>query len=305
MKKNKSFSILNVSPKNWGIIYILLIPLFAVIYLLLPNNSFFQLQNSFDFKSILDCLYFSTITITTLGFGDSYPITAMARIFVMAETLLGMVVIGLFLNSVAFLKSRIDAESEKLKMEAAYIRQEQLKLSRYYSILQREIKRYYRYTIIITHPMSKRGSAKSYNPDFSFHDLADLFLDTMKLTDATYEPAINYYYRSQSDLAATLKSILLSIDLKYWRELENDIIQILENIRILDFEKYILNQPNMRVGKEKASEFDAKMIRDWDQEIEFRPSNGANAYIALYKLIKFNIPLIDKVEKEIQTIINE
>lgn len=305
MKKTKSFSILNLSPKNWGIIYILLIPVFAVIYLLLPNNSFFQLQNSFDYKSILDCLYFSTITITTLGFGDSYPITTIARILVMAETLLGMVVIGLFLNSVAFLKSRIDAETEKLKVKADYIRQEKLKLSRYYSILQREIKRYYRYTIIITHPMSKRGSAKSYNPDFSFHDLADLFLDTMKLTDATYEPAINYYYRSQSDLAATLKSILLSIDLKDWRELENDIIQILENIRILDFEKYILNQPNMRVGKEKASEFDAKMIRDWDQEIEFRPSSGANAYIALYKLIKVNMPLIDKVEKEIQTIINE
>lgn len=305
MKKVNKFSILNVSPKNWGLIYIILIPIFAVVYLLLPDKSFCQLQNNFDCTSILQCLYFSTITITTLGFGDFYPITAIARVFVMTETLLGMVVIGLFLNSVAFLKSKIDAETEKEKAEADYMHQEKLKLSRYYSILQREIKRYYRYTIIITHPMSKRGGDKNFNPDFSFHDLADLFMSTMLLTDATYEPAINYYYKSQSDLAATLKSILLSIDLKDWRELENDIIQILENIRILDFEKYILNQPNMRVGKEKASEFDAKMIRDWDQEIEFRPSSGANAYIALYKLIKLNMPLIDKVEKEIQTIINE
>ena len=129
-------------------------------------------------------------------------------------------------------------------------------------------------------------------------------MDTMKLTDATYEPAINYYYRSQNDLAATLKSILLSIDFKNWPQLEQDIIHVIENIRILDFEKYILNQPNMRIGKEKASEFDAKMIRDWDSEIEFRPSSGANAYIALYKLIKINMPLISKIENEIQTIIN-
>jgi len=305
MKKRSKFSLLNVSPKCWGLIYIVLIPVFALIYLLLPDNSFFELQNSFDCKSALQCLYFSTITITTLGFGDFYPITPMARIFVMGETILGMVVIGLFLNSVAFLKTKIDADAEKIKSKEDYIHQEKLKLSRYYSILQREIKRYYRYTIIITHPMSERGRAKNYNPDFSFHDLADLFMDTMKLTDATYEPAINYYYRCQSELAHTLKSILLSIDLKYWRELETDIVQILENIRILDFEKYILNQPNMRVGKEKASEFDAKMIRDWDQEIEFRPSSGANAYIALYKLIKLNMPLIDKVEKEILTIVNE
>lgn len=305
MKSRHNFSILNLSPKHWGLIYILLIPIFAIIYLLLPDNSFFQLKNSFDCRSLLECLYFSTITITTLGFGDFYPTTAIARVFVMTETILGMVVIGLFLNSVAFLKSKIDADAEKLKLEAEYTHQEKLKLSKYYSILQREIKRYYRYTIIITHPMSKRGKAKSYNPDFSFHDLADLFKNTMKLTDATYEPAINYYYRSQSDLAATLKSILLSIDLKDWRELENDIIQILENIRILDFEKYILNQPNMWIGKEKVSEFDAKMIRDWDQEVEFSPGSAANPYIALYKLIKLNIPLIDKVKHEIKAIINE
>lgn len=112
MKSRHNFSILNLSPKHWGLIYILLIPIFAAIYLLLPDNSFFQLKNSFDCKSLLQCLYFSTITITTLGFGDFYPTTAIARLFVMSETILGMVVIGLFLNSVAFLKSKIDADAE-------------------------------------------------------------------------------------------------------------------------------------------------------------------------------------------------
>lgn len=303
MKKN--WSLLDVTPKYWGVIYIALIPVFAIIYCLLPDNSITNLQHGENIGDFLfRCLYFSTVTITTLGYGDLSPATISAQVLVMAETILGMVIIGFFLNSVAFLKSQIDANAEKERMEEENIKQEKLKLSRFYSILQREIKRYYRYTVIVTHPMGKRGSAKDYNPDFSFHDLSDLFMDTMKLTDATYEPAINYYYRSQNDLAATLKSILLSIDFKNWPQLEQDIIQVIENIRILDFEKYILNQPNMRIGKEKASEFDAKMIRDWDSEIEFRPSSGANAYIALYKLIKINMPLISKIENEIQTIIN-
>lgn len=304
MKQDKN-PLLNMAPKYWGLIYISLIPIFGVIYFLLPNNSISQVQSDCGFKSLFQCLYFSVTTITTLGYGDLSPITVSAKTLVMVETLLGMVVIGFFLNSVAFLKAKIDANTENDRIEAEHIHQEKIKLSRYYSILRREIIRYYDYTIIITHPREKRGAEKSYNPNFVFSDLADLYLGTFKLRDATYEPAINYYYRSQHDLAATLKSILLSIDLKYWQDLENNIVQILENIRILDFEKYILNQPNMRVGEVKATEFDAKMIREWDKEIEFQFASSANPYVALYKLIKTNMPLIDKVDKEIQRIIKE
>jgi Ion channel len=46
-------------------------------------------------------LYLSAITITTVGFGDIVPITNFARILVSAEAVLGIVLIGLFLNSLA------------------------------------------------------------------------------------------------------------------------------------------------------------------------------------------------------------
>jgi hypothetical protein len=45
--------------------------------------------------------YFSAITITTLGYGDIAPITSVARILVAIEAISGVVLIGLFLNSVA------------------------------------------------------------------------------------------------------------------------------------------------------------------------------------------------------------
>ena len=45
--------------------------------------------------------YFSAIIITTLGFGDISPVTTDARVFVGAEAVLGVVIIGLFLNAVA------------------------------------------------------------------------------------------------------------------------------------------------------------------------------------------------------------
>jgi hypothetical protein len=46
-------------------------------------------------------LYLSVTVITTLGFGDIVPITTAARLLVSAEAILGVVVIGLFLNALA------------------------------------------------------------------------------------------------------------------------------------------------------------------------------------------------------------
>jgi hypothetical protein len=46
-------------------------------------------------------LYFSTITITTVGFGDIVPLTTRARLLVGLEAFLGVLIIGLFLNSLA------------------------------------------------------------------------------------------------------------------------------------------------------------------------------------------------------------
>ena len=46
-------------------------------------------------------LYVSAVIITTLGLGDVVPITGMARLWTGVEAVLGIVFIGLFLNSVA------------------------------------------------------------------------------------------------------------------------------------------------------------------------------------------------------------
>jgi hypothetical protein len=45
--------------------------------------------------------YLSAVTITTLGFGDITPVSFSARILVGAESVIGVVLVGLFLNAVA------------------------------------------------------------------------------------------------------------------------------------------------------------------------------------------------------------
>ena len=47
-------------------------------------------------------LYFSSVVITTVGFGDIIPMTGLSRLLVAIEALAGIVLIGLFLNAVAY-----------------------------------------------------------------------------------------------------------------------------------------------------------------------------------------------------------
>ncbi|QUI25797.1 two pore domain potassium channel family protein [Vallitalea pronyensis] len=45
-------------------------------------------------------LYLSMVTITTLGYGDIVPITNRARLLVGLESVLGIIIIGLFISSI-------------------------------------------------------------------------------------------------------------------------------------------------------------------------------------------------------------
>jgi hypothetical protein len=46
-------------------------------------------------------LYFSATTITTLGFADIVPLSNAARMVVSLESVLGIVLIGLFVNALS------------------------------------------------------------------------------------------------------------------------------------------------------------------------------------------------------------
>jgi len=45
-------------------------------------------------------LYFSATTITTMGFGDIVPLDNKLRLLVGTESILGIIFIGLFINSI-------------------------------------------------------------------------------------------------------------------------------------------------------------------------------------------------------------
>ncbi len=64
--------------------------------------------------NLIRMMYFSSVTITTIGYGDIVPVSGLSRILVGLESVLGIVMIGLFINS---LSSRLAGGSPKIADE--------------------------------------------------------------------------------------------------------------------------------------------------------------------------------------------
>jgi voltage-gated potassium channel Kch len=65
-------------------------------------NDILNLSNNIDSKyrvNFLDYLYFSSVTITTLGYGDILPNSTKVRFLVMVESFLGVIIVGAFISS--------------------------------------------------------------------------------------------------------------------------------------------------------------------------------------------------------------
>ena len=100
----------NVRPIVWIGLYVCVTPLFALIYWGLPEGQFRIPDNEpTDYGS---WLYYSIVTITTLGFGDYTPAHGAAQAVTAVEVACGLIFLGFFLNSVAAMRSEIDVESE-------------------------------------------------------------------------------------------------------------------------------------------------------------------------------------------------
>jgi hypothetical protein len=69
-----------------------------VVSLLVSGTVFLTLVEGW---SVLDSFYFSVTTLTTVGFGDPAPATALGKIFTILYIFVGLGVIGGFINVLA------------------------------------------------------------------------------------------------------------------------------------------------------------------------------------------------------------
>lgn len=281
-------------PKVYGTIYLLLIPIFGAVFYTLP-------QTIGESKTLIECLYFSAVTITTLGYGDISPINDLGRVIAASESVLGITLIGLFLNSLSRVRSETTRSEEIEKEQKTYRENEIAKLNGFYNLIRPFAGKYKASVIQITSPLQSRK--QEYNSDFLLSDMKDLYKPSMLLTRNHNTPAVNYYFLDLNSLNSEVSDLIKNVDLRLFPELEKHCLSFVEGTHSFDFSDSILGAVSGRLGPKKMIDFVSEMLEKHEGEVEFLESNMINGYVALYHQIKLNMGLLERIDIEITAII--
>ncbi|WP_419776786.1 potassium channel family protein [Malaciobacter marinus] len=187
---------MKISPFIVLLIYFLVIIIYAILYLNIPN--ILNIENIKEL-TFLNSVYFSIVTITTLGYGEITPKSELGMILVSSESILGIIIIGLFLNS---LWQRFSERIEKTQEKSIKLRISEQNLHgiiSYYKYLNTIITNYKIYFAELTTPINKRQDSPSPNPNFIFSDLQDLYKQSLLTRSGFSKPVIHLYFEQQDE----------------------------------------------------------------------------------------------------------
>ena len=66
----------------------------AVAYVMISALVIYNVEPE-SFKSLFDAIYWATVSLTTVGYGDIYPVTTIGRIVTMISSVFGIAIIAL------------------------------------------------------------------------------------------------------------------------------------------------------------------------------------------------------------------
>ena len=66
----------------------------AVMYVLIAALTIFNVEPD-SFKNYFDAIYWATVSLTTMGYGDIYPVTTAGRIVTMVSSFMGIAIVAL------------------------------------------------------------------------------------------------------------------------------------------------------------------------------------------------------------------
>lgn len=233
----------NIRPIVWIGIYVAITPIFALIYWGMPDGQFrIPDGGTTDFGS---WLYYSIVTITTLGFGDYTPMGGYAQCVTAIEVMCGLIFLGFFLNAVGSMKSEIDVASEIEKQKRLKEAADKEALLKVKPGLLNTINRFLAYCYAVTTPLAVRqqDDTAEYNPDFTFSEMKDLFLPSNLPIDNTRLPAVERLFKAASRLSMALDSLQNRVDLRQWPDLLEDSFSFVADYEIFSAEDALTQNP--------------------------------------------------------------
>lgn len=289
----------NIRPIVWIGLYIALTPIFALIYWGMPEGQFrIPDGGTTDFGS---WLYYSIVTITTLGFGDYTPMHGLSQAVTAVEVMCGLIFLGFFLNAVGSMKSEIDVESEIEKQKRLKEAADKDVLLRMVPSLINSLNTFLAYCYAVTTPVVARHADESpaYNANFTFSDMKDLFKPSCLPVDNTKLPAVERLFKSASRLSMALDSLQTRVDLLQWPELLEGSFSFVADYQMFSAEDAFIRHSALYFSDTsdsgKTDESVSNAIEKFNGDPHDAPAN-LQPVAELYFFIKKNAPLAINLE---------
>lgn len=291
----------NIRPVVWIGLYLCAAPIFGLIYWALPDCQF-RLPDDTS-PAYGTWLYYSIVTITTLGFGDITPIHGAAQAVTAVEVACGLIFLGLFLNAVGAMKSEIDIESEIEKQKALHRAMETQKLRKSAPMILNTLNSFLSYCYAVTTPLKDRSEEDiKFNAEFSINDMADLFRPSGLSIDGTSLPAVERLMHSATHSSLALDSLQQRIDLSLWPKLLSDCFTFVANYQMFANTDLMFRNPDKIILTEAtdnelaAEDKLAKKIAAWNSDDRESLDPDLKAIVELYDFIHENAKLATGIE---------
>lgn len=289
---------LMAEPQIFGLCFVALIPVFALAYCAIGAENFSGASAGF-----VDFFYFSTVTVTTLGYGDISPKTDLARLLVSLEVLLGVVCAGLFLNACSYRLSAQSAAEEKERNQVALRRERyeanKASLLNQHAIVRFRLEKYAVRLWLLTVPPYKRGKFSIDETiglngriahDFQFRDIRFLHQETLLARDAFRASIASYYFKDLSFFVESLRDLLKLAHLGDWPKLHSDCLEFLHAYEYLDYSESVMKFEQMAQTDQLLRESIFTQIESATEAIpEIKGSHILDSYVSLFYMAKKSV----------------
>lgn len=293
-------------PASIGLFWTTLIPLFALIYYLLPD--------SFDgSQNFLTCLYFSVVTITTLGYGDIVPASSEAQFVSAVQAISGIVIIGLFLNSVAHDWSERLVRAERDLQDNLYRKRNLAALRAFDSLLGMKVVRHtflvaslfsdQEPPIFVEGNYSEKKFRRWIESEVKVSDMKGIFQSSVLLDDDPTMSQIEAFYESDKEISRLVEKLMIEVDMAIFPKLLELCEKYMRDEKRLDQSRVLCAISKNRFGKNPLTVSFAKMISEWDGPPKLRRSNALNSVMILYSSVRFRTPILLDVMQEINSVL--
>ena len=289
----------------WGFAFVLLIPLFAFFYSIMSDGSFHGYDGSF-----WNGLYYSVVTITTLGFGDVYPTLWYARLLTSLEVLFGVIIIGFFLNAVATEQAKdVDKKSQE-RLNKDKRNDSSIKLLQVLKSLIPQLQVFLTSCYEVLTPINERSFPNNifeYEFTFKYNKMYDLYATSLLMVNKIQIPVIESYFKWEHKVCDECRYLLTNVDLSYWKELQEALSTFRSESSAFVYEEAIVSARNVPMGQEgkKLSDLLVEMIKNGAEDEKMLDGNLRNQNVALLHHIRILVGASKEIYKFATIITND